>query len=49
MCCAGQDEEKDSAVAKILGISDSEAASLKELVESGQLKLEQEVKYDSFF
>lgn len=42
-------EEKEGAVAKILGISDGEAATLKELVQSGQFKLEQEVEDDSFF
>ena len=33
----------------MLGISDSESASLKDLVASGQFKLEQEVEDDRFF
>jgi hypothetical protein len=48
-CTGLQDEEKEAAVAKILGISDIEAASLRDLVASGEFKLEQEVEEESFF
>lgn len=41
--------EKEAAVAKVLGISEAEAASLRELVSSGQFKLEQDVEDDRFF
>ena len=43
------DADKAASVAAMLGISDSEAASLKDLVASGQFKLEQEVEDDRFF
>ena len=43
-------EEKQAAVAKTLGISDADAASLKEVVESGGWKLEEEAgDSNSFF
>lgn len=43
------DAHKAASVAAMLGISDSEAASLKDLVASGEFKLEQEVEDDRFF
>ncbi|CAL8468289.1 g7829 [Coccomyxa elongata] len=43
------DADKAASVASMLGISDSEAASLKDLVASGEFKLEQEVEDDRFF
>ena len=43
------DADKAASVAAMLGIADQEASSLKELVTSGQFKLEQEVEDDRFF
>lgn len=43
------DADKAASVATMLGISPQEASSLKELVASGQFKLEQEVEDDRFF
>ncbi|KAK9915263.1 hypothetical protein WJX75_006851 [Coccomyxa subellipsoidea] len=43
------DADKAASVAAMLGIAEQEASSLKELVTSGQFKLEQEVEDDRFF
>ena len=51
--CSGFVQEKDrdkrQRVRSVLGISDSEADSLQELVEAGQFKLDQEAEAESFF
>lgn len=44
-----QDEEKRTALCQILGVSDSERASLEELVQTGQFKLEMDVEEEAFF
>lgn len=45
-----KNEDKQAAVAKTLGISDSEASSLREVVASGSWKLEEEAAdSNSFF
>jgi hypothetical protein len=44
-----RDAEKGAAVAALLGIPDAEAASLRELVSSGQFKLEQDVEEEEAF
>ncbi len=44
-----QDAAKRGDLCKILGVSESEAQSLEQLVQSGQFKLEQDVEEEAFF
>lgn len=44
-----QSAEKQDAVQKLLGISDADATKLKDLVTSGEFKIEQEVEEEGAF
>jgi hypothetical protein len=43
------DDSKQEDLQKLFGLSDKEASSLREVVESGQFKIEEEEKEESFF
>ena len=43
------DDSKQAELQQLFGLSDKEANSLREVVESGQFKIEEEEKEESFF